>query len=1229
MPGQGNEVVKVFDWPSEEAAQQKIIGALDQVEAKIKAISGVSLLSKNVSGVGEFKASSAEMQKAMEDLAAMQKKLIELENQLAAARYKTSQGGKAKTDEEIRSSVAARNEMKARTDAIKAEDDAYKQLALTYNKLAAEAKRLQAVALKTGLEEDKKAALEAAAAAKILSDQLKGIDRAVGDNRRNVGNYVDAIKLLEKEFNDLKARMDQMIKAGQGNTEQFREMAKQLGLLETLTSTAAKGFASVQQELKFVEKAMQTMRAAGLEGSEAFEQMRLQAASAREEFREFAEQQKMLAADSPILASLTVAAKGLAGAYAIGAGTAALFADGNEKVQKELNKLVAVMTLLQGLEQAHELLQKRGAIAVVFRAAAEKVKNFVLTGSTTGLKEKTAAEVINTEAEIANTEATEVNIVAQEAQTVAMEATTVATKATSAAMVTLRVALLATGIGALLLLLPLIAKAFTTFSDNAKQAAKDALELQEVIESLNETMLKQVQLEQLYLQGQREGLQQALSNADKAGKNYYELYAIRKRLAELDEQEAASLLIRDSRQGDVRNAVRKTTDEVEGLSAKIHGMEAVQTTMQETFIKNSGKMTEEQRKAAKEDLENYQKAIDLEQKKLDRKTKLLEDYNGKVAANEDLVTEREKFSADEQVAVTLAYTKAKAEARLAANQQIVNDERSTQAQILAAMDASLRQQLIIIEAERKAKLADTTLTPAGRQQVNIESNAARDAAIDTNNEAKRKKSEEFFKRYLAALNDVNKSALETESKTAEAIANNTKLSLDQRMAAYEEYATKQAALITADAEFQKKTAGLTSDELFAIEVKRQQRLHELYVAGQAKQLQIIQSSLDQQNKKLQGGAQLDSLKGDVKVLAELAQKFKEGKISIEQYQTARQALADKSSKDLLGANIITLEYLRGEYAKFGLDTMDIDRQIYENKKHLLELDLANEEKNQQRKRELKSKELELASAVENLAATLIEARFERELNAIQSQIDKNNEAKEVEIKNLETSTLSQQQRAAAVIEINAKTQTSNEELQRKQRDIRVKEAEFEKAKAALDIGVAGGEAIAKTLFTASVLAANPLTAAFAPQAYTLAAIEGGIMGAQIAAVLAKPIPKYMDGTDFHPGGLMYVHPGEIRVDPDGTVSKTPDAPETLTWGERGTRIISAEEARQAKLDSIFGFGGVMLDNANEQTIQEIQGLRQDIRKGNQELINAFAKQKPVQNHIHIEESFMVHLKNSV
>jgi len=110
---------------------------------------------------------------------------------------------------------------------------------------------------------------------------------------------------------------------------------------------------------------------------------------------------------------------------------------------------------------------------------------------------------------------------------------------------------------------------------------------------------------------------------------------------------------------------------------------------------------------------------------------------------------------------------------------------------------------------------------------------------------------------------------------------------------------------------------------------------------------------------------------------------------------------------------------------------------------------------------------------------------------------------------------------------------------------------------------------------------------------------------------------------------MVVHPGELRVDPDGTVSPTPDVP-TLTYGERGTKIITADEVNQMLFNNFLTSSSqLMQPDKNERLEQKLDQLNDTINRNGQAQLSAMRKQKAPVINIHNDAAFWAHIHKSV
>jgi gas vesicle protein len=139
------------------------------------------------------------------------------------------------------------------------------------------------------------------------------------------------LAVLEKGLQDVKNKMDQLTQAGQQNSSEFEALNKQYGLLEVAYFSTGEGFCFTQQEIRTNERQLQTLSSQGLENTEVFKQLRGEVTKAAQSFKDFQRQEQLLETEAPTLEGLVLAARGLGGAYAVGAGAAALFGGENEK----------------------------------------------------------------------------------------------------------------------------------------------------------------------------------------------------------------------------------------------------------------------------------------------------------------------------------------------------------------------------------------------------------------------------------------------------------------------------------------------------------------------------------------------------------------------------------------------------------------------------------------------------------------------------------------------------------------------------------------------------------------------------------------------------------------------------------------------------------------------------------------------------------------------------------
>lgn len=264
--------------------------------------------------------------------------------------------------------------------------------------------------------------------------------------------------------------------------------------------------------------------------------------------------------------------------------------------------------------------------------------------------------------------------------------------------------------------------------------------------------------------------------------------------------------------------------------------------------------------------------------------------------------------------------------------------------------------------------------------------------------------------------------------------------------------------------------------------------------------------------------------------------------------------------------------------------------------------IADVEKRVEAERAFAEKVKELTSDLTSALRDLANAIFETRISNIDNEIDKNEEYynRQIELAGNDSA-----QKALLEQEAEKKRQ----ELEKKKRKEQQKQAIFNKAAAIAEIGLKTAMAIV------AALAVGP------PQGYVFAAISGAIGAAQLATVLATPIPKYRDGRTDGPDEVAWVGDGgvkEVIEKPDGRIFITPDTP-TLTYLEKGDKVYSSEDDyrrmhRASAMASLAIQNGKMNDyqasmqfdySYSKELVREMKLTRKAVEKnkGNSTVIN--------------------------
>lgn len=283
-------------------------------------------------------------------------------------------------------------------------------------------------------------------------------------------------------------------------------------------------------------------------------------------------------------------------------------------------------------------------------------------------------------------------------------------------------------------------------------------------------------------------------------------------------------------------------------------------------------------------------------------------------------------------------------------------------------------------------------------------------------------------------------------------------------------------------------------------------------------------------------------------LLALSAKYASGNIGRDEYNAGTTAISDAYKRKEFEAEIRLMEELwaqeelteehRTEVAKKLADARLAYDEYIQSERIRLNLELAKQSEDQAKKEEEIAKrdaelKKQLLQEVFNLASALSDAQLDKELSRLDKLSEANQKWQDEETDRIDRladhGVISDEQADARKKAIEEQAALREEEIEKQRVEAERRNAIFQKAQAVAQAGI-------NTALAVTAALTNPFTSA----ATIPLIIAAG--AAQIATILATPIPEYAQGTKDHAGGLAMVGDGgrsEMVVFPDNRVWKTP------------------------------------------------------------------------------------------
>ena len=206
--------------------------------------------------------------------------------------------------------------------------------------------------------------------------------------------------------------------------------------------------------------------------------------------------------------------------------------------------------------------------------------------------------------------------------------------------------------------------------------------------------------------------------------------------------------------------------------------------------------------------------------------------------------------------------------------------------------------------------------------------------------------------------------------------------------------------------------------------------------------------------------------------------------------------------------------------------------------------------------------LQATAQLMNGITSIMTSAFDARIEQIEEEQEKNEEAGEEEKERIEdlvnSGVITKEEGESRKRAAEVRTKQKHDELEKQKADLEQKQAKWQKANSIIQTTIATSQAIMKALAEAGPFA-GPI----------LAAVIGAMGAAQVAIIASQPIPKYAKGTDNHPGGLAIVGDGGRQevIETDNGAYITPSVPTLVNIPKRAKVIPNLVDYRKMSLHS--------------------------------------------------------------
>lgn len=457
-----------------------------------------------------------------------------------------------------------------------------------------------------------------------------------------------------------------------------------------------------------------------------------------------------------------------------------------------------------------------------------------------------------------------------------------------------------------------------------------------------------------------------------------------------------------------------------------------------------------------------------------------------------------------------------------------------------------RKELAELEAQRLEMNAQTERRLSRFQS---RENSVSKQEIDNSKEIQNHKEEEAKKieELIKKQNELEEVRNKSNANIYRKMASDTNESLDSRLASLEQFAEKQIEIVENQfAEEERLARNKYADDLDMLEVQ----LDLIAERRKESEIKTAEEIASLQSQILNNSSKNESEERYKKDLKSLEESLAKREISLEEFNRKKRDLTLKYNDEILKNEIEAVEKIIEVNRSLGLDVGEAERKLAELKQQLsdqtTEHIISNLEREYEEDKKLKSKQEELYRELGNLAMSLIQGRFDKQIESLDLEKEALDQQLEDRINQIEIESETEEEARQKTAVAEAEHAAQERRIENEKRKIKQKQARADRIASIAQI-------IANTAIGVTGALPN----------IPLSIVVGAIGAASLATVLATPLPKFATGTNYSPEGWSITgeEGRELMISPDGQMSMSGDT-DTLTYLQKGTKIFTADETKK-------------------------------------------------------------------